>query len=312
MKPLSLAKAVAFYLQKRRQLGFPLKEDGQLLQQLVGYAAEHGHRGPLTNPLALAWAQAPAQASPLWWARRLDAVRRFATFWSAFDPRTQVPPPGVLGPSYRRRAVHLYTLEQIAALMQTARQLGGLRGLTFQTLIGLLACTGLRIGEALRLQDQDVDWTVGLLTVRRSKLGRSRCLPLHGSCWKALQAYRQQRRQYLRQTKPAALFVGPNGQALAYGQAAHTFAGLRQSLGWTDPPVPRLHDLRHTFAVGYLIDCYRQGREVGQKVLGLATYLGHSSIQGTYWYLSAVPQLLALAQRRWQQHNARSGGTHVG
>ena len=311
MKPLSLAKATEFYLQKRRQLGFPLKEDGQMLRQLFAYAAEHRFRGPLTRQLALAWAQAPTAANRLWWARRLDAARRFATFWRAFDPRTQVPPPGVLGPSYRRRAVHLYTSEEIAALMQAARDLGGLRGLTFQTLIGLLACTGLRIGEALRLHEQDIDWTAALLTVRHSKLGRSRCLPLQVSTLSALNSYRQKRRKHLRQINPTPLFVGQNGRAIHYPQAAATFRCLRQRLGWNQRPVPRLHDLRHTFVVGWLRDWYRQGDEIGQKVLGLATYLGHSSIQGTYWYLSAVPELLALTQARWRELSIKPGGSHA-
>jgi integrase len=296
MKRLPLAKAVEFYLQQRRQLGFPLKEDGQMLHQLAGYASERAHRGPLTNELALAWAQAPAQASRLWWARRLDAARRFATFWRAFDPRTEVPPPGVLGPSYRRRAVHLYTRQEIAALMQEARGLGGFYGLSFQTLIGLLACTGLRIGEALRLQRQDIDGTAGLLTVRHSKFGRSRCLPLQASTLQALQSYRQKRPKHFRQITPAPFFVGQNGRAIPYYRAAATFRCLRQRLGWTQRPVPRLHDLRHSFAVGCLIDWYRQG---------------HSNIQGTYWYLSAVPELLALSQTRWRQLSIKSGGPHA-
>jgi integrase len=311
MRPLSLTKAVDFYLRKRRQLGFPLKEDGQLLRQLVAYASGQGHRGPLTRALALAWAQRPVAASPLWWARRLDAARRFATFWSAFDPRTEVPPPGALGPSYRRRAVHLYTAEQIAALLQAARALDGVRGLTFPTLIGLLACTGLRIGEALRLHEQDINWTAGHLTVRHSKLGRSRCLPLQASTLSALKSYCQSRRKHLRQNHPTPLFVGPNGRAITYIQAAKTFAGLRERLVWNQPPVPRLHDLRHTFAVGCLLKWCRQGNEVGQKVLGLATYLGHSHIQGTYWYLSAVPELLALTQARWRELSANPGGSHA-
>src|SRR5262245_41542722 len=134
MKPLSLAKSVARYLQQRRQLGFRLKEDGQMLRQLVRYAAQRHHRGPLTKQLALAWAQAPAEASRLWWARRLEVVGRFAKFWRAFDPRTQLPPAGFWGPSYRRRAVHLYSARQIVALMGSAHGLGGLRGLSFQTL----------------------------------------------------------------------------------------------------------------------------------------------------------------------------------
>lgn len=311
MKRLPLAQAVAFYLQQRRQLGFKLKEDGQILGQLVGYAGKHAHRGPLTQALALAWAQAPAQANRLWWARRLDAVRRFAIFWRPFDPRTQIPPSGVFGPSYRRRAVRLYTAQEIAALMERALALGPLRGLTFQTLIGLLACTGLRIGEALRLHDQDIDWTAGLLSIRHSKCGRSRCLPVQPSTLNALESYRRKRQKYLRQKDPSPLFVGQNGRAICYSQAAATFRGLRQHLGWTQQPTPRLHDLRHTFAVDCLIHWYRQGEEIAPKVLHLATYLGHSQIEGTYWYLSAVPELLALTHARWPELTPQPGGAHA-
>jgi len=311
MRPLSLAKAVAFYLQHRRQLGFPLKEDGQMLQQLVSYAAQRHHRGPLTNELALAWAQAPAQRSRFWWARRLDAVRRFATFWKAFDGRTEVPPPRALGPSYRRRTVHLYTPAEIAALMQVAGELGGIRALSYSYLIGLLACTGLRIREALRLREVDIDWARGLLTVRHSKLGRSRCLPLHASALEALNTYRRKRRKHLRQGDPAPLFIGQNGKALGYGQAAYTFASLRRALGWNQQPVPRWHDLRHTFAVNCLLDWYGKGDEVAPKILSLATYLGHSNIAGTYWYFSAVPELLALTHARWPELNPQAGGSHA-
>jgi len=312
MKPLSLAKAVQFYLEKRRQLGFALKEDGQMLRQLVHYAAQRQHHGPLTTELAMAWAQSPAQASRPWWARRLDTARRFADFWRAFDWRTQLPPAGALGPAYCRRAVHLYTAEQISALMQAAAGLGGLRGLSFQTLIGLLACTGLRIGEALRLQRKDIDWVAGLLTVRHSKFGRSRCVPLPVSSLSALKSSHQKRQKYQPLTDCQAFFLGQNGRAISSAQAASPFCHLCEDLGWKREPIPRLHDLRHTFAVRFLIDCYRRGEdEVGQKVLALATYLGHTHINGTYWYLSAVPELLALAQARWPQLARRHGGAHV-
>ena len=311
MKSFSLAKAIQFYLEQRRCLGFPLKEDGQMLQQLVKYAAQIHHRGPLTTQLALAWAQAPTQSSRLWWARRLDASRRFATFWRAFDPRTEVPPTGILGPSYRRRAVHLYTRQQIADLMEAASNLGGIRGLTFHTVIGLLACTGLRIGEALRLTDQDIDWTESCLMVRHSKLRRSRSVPLQDSCLSALRVYRKRRLKYHPRSDHSAFFLGRNGRRVSYGQAAFTFQRLRQQLSWNQDPVPRLHDLRHTFAVGCLIDWYSSNQNVAQNVLSLATYLGHSSIHDTYWYLSAVPQLLALTHARWPDLALAQGGAHV-
>lgn len=307
MKRLSLTKAVEYYLQQRRQLGFRLKEDGQMLHQLVAYASERNHRGALTTELALAWAQSPAGASRLWWARRLDTARRFASFWKAFDPRTQLPPAGILGPSYCRRAVHLYTPQQIAALMLAASQLGGLGGLSFATLIGLLACAGLRIGEALRLQQQDIDWPAGRMTVRHSKFGRSRCLPLHSSTLSALKLYQERRQAY--HSGQASFLIGGNGRAISYPQAAATFGLLRERLGWNQKPVPRLHDLRHTFAVRCLIDWYRQGEDIDRKVLCLSTYLGHANLNGTYWYLSAVPELLSLVQTRWTELKPAPGGS---
>lgn len=308
MKPLSLGKAVGFYLEKRRQLGFALKADGQMLRQLARYAAGRRHRGPLTTRLALAWAQSPAGASRLWWALRLDTVRRFAVFWSAFDPRTQVPPAGVLGPAYRRRAVHLYTPQEIAQLMQAAGQLGGLDGLTFRALLGLLACTGLRIGEALRLETRDIDWTAGSLTIRHSKFGRSRCVPLHPSSLSALKRYHRKQRPHRSPASPDNFFLWrKQGRAIAYKKAAATFRTLCDQLGWTQEPVPRLHDLRHTFAVGCLMDWHRGKDEPAAKVLALATYLGHGSLKDTYWYLSAVPELFALVHARRPQ----PGGPHA-
>jgi len=311
MKPLSLAKAIAFYLKHRRQLGFPLKEDGQMLCQLVRYAAQNHQRGPLTTQLALAWAQSPTQASPRWWARRLDAARRFARFWRAFDARTEVPSSGILGSAYARRAVHLYTAEEITALMQAAGDLGGRRGLSFATLIGLLACSGLRIGEALRLQTRDIDWATGLLMVRHSKFRRSRQVPLQASSLTALKRYAQKRQKYPAATPGGAFFLGRNSRAISYSQAAYTFRSLCEHLGWNQAPIPRLHDLRHTFAVRCLIDAYRCGEEVAPKVLFLATYLGHRQLQDTYWYLSAVPELLALAHARWPALKARPGGVYA-
>lgn len=311
MKPLPLPKAIEFYLERRRRLGFAMKEDGWMLRGLARYAAEKGHRGPLTTKLALAWAQAPSQASSFWWASRLDAVRRFAAFWKTFDPRTQLPPAGVFGPSCRRRSPHIYTAQEINLLMEAAGKLGDPRSATYQTLLGLLSCTGMRIGEALRLQDQDIDWTRALLTIHRSKFGRSRCLPLQDSTLAALQLYCQRRPRLHPKMDHSIFFRGKNGRALSYALAAHTFSCWRQRLGWTGRPVPRWHDLRHTFAARCLIDWYRRGDDVSQKVLSLATYLGHADIAHTYWYVSAVPELLALAHTRWPELKAVAGGAHA-
>ena len=191
-KPLSVPAAIDFYLTSRRQLGFALTQEGWLLGTLAHHARENHHRGPLTAELGLRWAQLPQPADPLWWARRLAIARQFAQFWVAFDPRTQVPPPGVFGPSHRRRPVHIYTEAQIAALLGATASLGsadGMRVATFKTLFGLLACTGLRISEALNLRPQDFDATGQTLLIQPSKFSPARRLPLQTSASVALNQY---------------------------------------------------------------------------------------------------------------------------
>jgi len=298
-----LRKAVAYYLQCRRELGFALTKDGVQLAGLVRYAEQIHHRGPLTVRLALDWAKLPKDASPLWWARRLDTVHRFARFWVAYDPRTQVPPTGVFGPSYHRGHVHIYTDKEISALLLATRQLGPSRGWQpnlYRTLLGLLTCTGLRISEALGLEDQDVDCESGLLTVRRGKGGHSRCLPLHASSVAALKSHRQLRRRTIVQPKCSAYFLSSRGTPLVYRRVAAVFRQLCNALGWKHLPRPRLHDLRHTFAVRCLIRWHENNEDVGQKILALSTYLGHRQVTDTYWYLTAVPQLLKLTSERFE------------
>jgi integrase len=312
----SLTQAIDFYLDTRRQWGFALKPEERTLRQLAAYAQQIHHRGPLTSELVLAWAALPATASPLWWATRLSVAVRFARFIAPFDPRTQVPPSGVFGPAGRRRSVHLYTPQQIAQVRDAAATLEpveSLRPATFQTFWGLLACTGLRVGEALRLQDADFDPQASTLTIRRSKFGRSRCLPLHPSAVAALRAYQGQRQQHFPALTAPRFFLTLTGRPLSYSQAEKTFRRLRQQLGWQFSPAPRLYDLRHTFTVERLLGWYRQGPEpVDQHIYTLATYLGHRHIRHTYWYLSAVAELLALANARvaaaW---NVPQGGAHV-
>jgi integrase len=310
-KPLSLAKAVAYYLECRSQLGFELKADHFALRSLVRYAREVGHRGPLTQQLALRWAQLPQQANPLWRARRLDMARRFARFWVHFDPRTAVPPVGVLGPSYRRRPVHIYSAEEILALLGATSQLAknhSTTAATFKTLLGLLAASGLRVSEALRLQWQDIDWTRGLLRVLSAKSGAHRQIPLHRSTLAALKRYQQRCRKTLPSEPGAALFRTPQAKAMNYEQARRAFGSVRAHLGWLQQPRPRLHDLRHTFAVNCLLRWYEQDQEIGHRILALSTYLGHRRVSDTYWYLSAVPQLLSLARQRWEKQTLQLPG----
>ena len=261
--------------------------------------------------MALDWAKLPQNAKPLWWARRLDTVHRFARFWVAYDSRTQVPPVGVFGPSYHRGPVHIYTDKEITALLQATCHLGPSRGWqpnAYRTLLGLLACTGLRISEALALEDPDVDCESGVLTVRRGKGGHSRCLPLHASAVVALKNYRHLRRRIIAQPKSSAYFQSSRGTPLVYSRVAAVFRQLCNGLGWTHRPRPRLHDLRHTFAVRCLIRWHERNEDVGQKMLALSTYLGHRQVSDTYWYLTAVPQLLKLSSKRFE---ASANGSHA-
>ncbi len=303
MKALSLKEASAFYLASRRRLGFALKSEGALLQNLVEHARKLHHRGPLTTKLSLDWAQVPPTGS-LRRARRLEAVRHFAVFWAAFDPCIQIPPAGLFGPAYRRVPVHIYTAAEIGALLRAAQQLAppqSLRSRTFATLLGLLACTGLRISEALQLQLEDWEPTEAVLTIRQAKFGQSRYVPLAPSATTALKAYLQARTKTFPKASTSTIFLNGQGQPLTYRQAGSTFAALRGQLSWQDKqPRPRLHDLRHTFAVDCLLGWYRKGQEeINAKIFSLAVYLGHRNIRHTYWYLTAVPELLALGSARW-------------
>jgi integrase/recombinase XerD len=314
MKRLALAAAVAFYLQSRRRLGFALESSGALLGNLVHYGQQVHHRGPLTTQLALDWAQAPASGS-LSRARRLEAVRQFALFWVVFDPRTQVPPAGLFGPAHRRQPVHIYTPAEITALLSAAQTVSWADGQPLQylrPLLGLLACTGLRISEALALRLSDWDPQAAVLTIRQSKFGQSRYVPLSPTAADALKGYLQARGGAFPKAQSDALFLNKHGRSLAYGRVNRAFGALRQQLGWRQQPRPRLHDLRHTFAVNCLLGWYCTGeQELNARILSLAVYLGHRSIRHTYWYLSAVPELLALASARWDKASTtRKGVPH--
>ena len=249
MKTRPLKEAVAFYLESRHRLGFALKDEGALLTNLVEHARKLQHRGPLTSALALSWAQGPPPTHLPRRVRRLNAVRHFALFWAAFDPHTQVLAAGLFGPAYRRGPVHIYTSEQIAALLAGAQQLPPQETLwprTLTTLLGLLACTGLRISEALHLQPEDWEPTQAVLTIRQAKYGQSRYVPLAPSVASVLKTYLRARVQAFPDSHASALFLNERGQPLTYSQAWHAFMALRNQLRWQHwQPRPRLHDLRH-------------------------------------------------------------------
>jgi len=294
-----IAQAVEYYLALRRQLGFGLQREGAQLMALADYARQSGHSGPLTIALMVCWAQSSARAGAHQQARRLEIARRFAQFWAAFAPATEVPCAGRLGSSASVRRAHIYSAQQVRDLLQAAAQLAGppaWRGLTFQTLLGLLACTGMRLSEALQLERRDLDPEQSLLILRHTKGGQSRQVILHPSALSALQRYDRQRPSGV---APSAFFSLRGGHPLRLDAVEEVFSQLRHRLGW---PVPgwRLHDLRHTFAVNCLVGWYQQGADVDQKIPALSTYLGHAGPEDTYWYLTAAPQLMSLVQARWQ------------
>jgi integrase len=276
-------------------LGYQLYREGRQLHNFARYADRTGHRGPLTATLALRWATLPGEADPAYRARRLDIVRVFARHQSVLEPATQIPPRHVLGPAFRRKVPHLFSARQLRLLLQRARRLSGqLRPLTYRTLLGLLACTGLRISEALALAVEDVDLAHGVLTVRLSKFLHTRQVPLHPSALAPLRRYARHRHRVLPQAQ--SFFVSDQGQALRYGAVNAVFTGLcRGFVPINGRRRVRLHELRHTFACQVLLRWQRSRQGVAGRVTILARYLGHIEVRDTYWYLTAVPQLLKQA-----------------
>jgi integrase len=301
----------------RRSVGVALRIEGQLLQHFARFADQIGHRGPITTDLAVRWAKLPSGASALYHAQRLDIIRRLARHRAPLDVSTEIPPEGLLGPSFRRPPPHIYTHEQVAELMKAASALRSpkaFRAHTYTVLFGLLACTGMRISEALRVTRSDVDLQAGVITVRSGKFQTSRMVPTHDLATSVLRAYAVQRDRRVTRPRSNAFFLSESGTSLKYITVHHTFDRLRRQLGWKSgrqQRAPRIHDLRHTFTVRCLIRWYEQGAEIDRKIAALSIYLGHTHVSSTYWYLSAVPELLALAAARFERGAAVSGAGGV-
>jgi integrase/recombinase XerD len=300
-----LRAALEDYLAIRRALGFRLKLAGWALTRFVAYAEQVGAE-TVTTDLAVAWATQPVDASPVWWKFRLNAVRGFAKHLQTLDPRTQIPPADAVTAPKCRAVPYFYSEAEIVRLMEEAANLPPpFRGLTYQTLIGLLAVTGMRLGEAIRLERADVDWEHGVLTIRLSKFGKSRQIPLDPSTLSALKTYDQARDQLCSRSRTTAnFFVSLRGTQLLQPNVDRTFHHMagRAGLRPRSPHCrPRLHDLRHSFAIRTLLDWYRAGLDVQAMLPRLSTYLGHINPANTYWYLSAEPELLALAGQRLER-----------
>lgn len=289
----------------RRGLGAQLRQQAKLLLDFGRFLDGVGHEGPITTELALRWAQAPRSMDPAQTARRLGSIRAFLRHRAGFDPATEVPDTQLLGAGIRRKPPHIYSPSEVQALLTGCaglRPKAGLRPLTYRTLFALLFATGLRISEALGLDDADVNLKDGVLTVRRGKYGRHRLVPLHATAIEPLQAYVRVRDHTTPQS--AAYFRTDTHARLSYSAVRMTFVRLRRRLGWTAEGRarrPRLHDARHTFAVNCLVRWYREGVHPDARIAHLATYLGHVEVRDTYWYLSAVPELTALASERFER-----------
>ncbi len=317
---ISLQARVDDYLAERRRLGFELGKMGLALASFARYVAGIRHRGSLTVDLMAEWARHDKwnRGNPHTWARRLKLLRPFARYLRQFDPLTEVPDESIFGAVPGRVAPHIYREEEIVDLLAAARELrphGSLRPATFEMLFGLIASTGLRISEALDLLDADVDLKFAMLTIRRTKFSKSRQLPLHQSTVDALERYRRLRRMQVRTTPETPFFVGTRGrrlgEPLGNRQVHRVFNELRDRLGWVNRGAhdkPRIHDLRHSFAVRRVMLWHTQGTDVDQAMLSLSTYLGHAKVSNTYWYLTGVPELMALAGGLFERF-AKSPGT---
>ena len=300
----TLEESLADYLRIRRRLGFEMPQDGRLLEGFVEFLDQAG-APRITAELALVWARLPVDAHPHRWRQRLSVARGFARHLATIDPTSEVPSKELL-PGHRPRiAPYIYTEEEIAALMAAALQLRPrLRGVRHATLIGLLAVTGMRPGEAVGLDRHDVDLNNGVVAVRAGKQKKQREVPLHATTISALRDYARQRDACVREPSTPAFFVSARGQRMGREELNGTFIKLVGEVGLDGRGArarPRPHDLRHAFAVNTLLSWYRDGNNVDRRMPLLSTWLGHVDPASTYWYLEAVPELLELVSRRLEQ-----------
>ena len=301
MKPLS--QAVDDYLVLRRSLGFKLREYGECLDEFVSFLKQH-RSSYMTNQLALDYATQRQDEKPVSWARRLIIIRGFARYRIGADPRTEIPPVGLLKFRSRRARPYLYSEAEIRRLLAAALKIESPHALqprTYHCLFGLLAVSGLRVGEAINLQPQDVDLSEGILTIRGAKFGKSRLVPLHPSTRAVLLDYAKRRDEVFARRPVAYFFVTSRGTKLEKPNLSRIFRELSRQIGIRKPGVrhgPRLHDFRHRMAIETLLHWYQSGEEIRRRMPVLSTYLGHVNVTGTYWYLSSTPELIVAASKR--------------
>jgi integrase len=303
------------YIAVRRSLGYDLSFSERVLRKFAEFAARE-RADYITVDLFLRWKKHYGSANNSTWSRRLSMVRVFAGWLQGFEPRTEVPPPGLMSNKPRRARPYIYTDDQIAEIVTEAVRLPssyGLRGWTCSTLFGLIAVTGLRVNEAIGLDDKDVDLNEAVLSIRRGKNGKCRFVPISPCAAERLRAYRAERNRILG-TGRVAFFLLENGERPSDCCARYNFALVCQRIGLREAQPfnkhgrgPRIHDLRHTFAVRTIIDWYRRGLDPDREMLKLSTYLGHTGPEHTYWYIEAIPELLQLACERAEGNLVRKG-----
>ncbi len=312
-----LARAEA-YLAERRRLGFALNRSGSLTLAFARFADANGHDGPLTAAIVLRWAKEEAKyADPFTWAKRVDVLRPFARHLADDEPGTRFPEGSPFGRSHRRLPPHIYTPAEVDALVAAARALPtgfGAGRATLPTLLALLAATGLRISEALRLRCSDLDAAPTQLTIRHSKFKRTRMVPMHPTASVALRAYMRKRARLGPVSPAAPLFLDErSGEALRYDAVRRAWLRLTADLRILPRGghrFIRIHDLRHTFICRRLMIWQAEGADIDNAMLALSTYVGHLSLADTYWYLQAVPELMALAGDRFESFGLTTEARH--
>jgi integrase/recombinase XerD len=304
----AIRRSASEYLEVRRSVGFKLQDYERYLFAFVAFLEEQ-QADYVTTALALQWAQSSTSRRPAEWAKRLGKIRGLARYLVMSDPRTEVPPWRLLPFRSRRARPYLYSDEEIHSLLGAALELGpagSLRPRTYYTFLGLIAATGIRLGEAIRLQLTDVNFKDGLLTIRDTKFGKSRLVPIHGSTVTALADYAVRRARFLHGRPATHFFLSQRNKPLVKCVIHMTFHELSRRIGLRNPGEshgPRLHDFRHRFAIQTILRWYREGADVEQKLPILSTYLGHVSFEDTYWYVSCCPELMSSAlsrlENRW-------------
>lgn len=304
--PTMLSRVDA-YLVERRSLGFELRIAATMLHAFARFADESGHAGPLTTKLVIDWTKGQSRnATPFSWARRLEILRPFAKYLGRIDPDTEFPVTHIFGKAHRRITPHIYTDDEIVNLLTAASLLqptGTLRPATYEALFGLIAATGLRISEALNLRYGDVDMVNQCLTIRMTKFKKSRYVPFHSTVTDALRRYLAIRDRYAARDADTSFFLSASGKPPSDRQVHWVFQHLRQDIGLIPRGghgAVRIHDLRHTFICRRVQRWQAEGADIDNAIAALSTYVGHVKISDTYWYLTGIPDLMAVAGKRFE------------